>query len=100
MVGRFHGARLVKDAPDSPPLAIAGSTAAFAFGHADQDPSMPREAVDAREETLLVAGQPCVNEVYAGAAPATRWPTRRCTTRGWAERHYRVLEELFARTLG
>uniref|UniRef100_UPI00261FA7D8 dienelactone hydrolase family protein n=1 Tax=uncultured Nocardioides sp. TaxID=198441 RepID=UPI00261FA7D8 len=36
-VGGFHGGGLVTDADDSPHLAIAGSTAEYVFGNADQD---------------------------------------------------------------
>jgi carboxymethylenebutenolidase len=98
-VGGFHGGGLVTDAPDSPHLSIAGSTAEYTFGHADQDRSMPREAVAALEEALDDAGRPHVNEVYERAAHGyTMADTSRYDEAG-TERHFNVLQALFARTL-
>jgi carboxymethylenebutenolidase len=98
-VGGFHGGRLVTDAPDSPHLAIAASTAEYAFGHADQDGSMPPDAVAALEESLQEAGRPHVNEVYAGAAHGYSMADTSMYDEAGTERHFRVLEDLFARTL-
>jgi carboxymethylenebutenolidase len=99
-VGGFHGGRLVTDDPDSPHRAIAGSTAEYAFGHADQDGSMPLEAVAALEETLQAAGRPHVNEVYAGAAHGYSMADTSMYDEAGTERHFRVLQDLFSRTLG
>ncbi|MCY7395903.1 MAG: dienelactone hydrolase family protein [Nocardioides sp.] len=67
-VGGFHGGGLVTEESQSPHLAIAASTAADAFGHADQDGSMPLEAVQTLEEALTGAGWEHVNnEIYEGA---------------------------------
>ena len=99
-VGGFHGGRLVTDDPDSPHLAIAASTAEYVFGHADQDGSMPPEAVAALEETLQAAGRPHLNEIYPGAAHGYSMADTSMYDQACAERHFRVLEDLLARTLG
>ena len=98
-VGGFHGGGLVTDAPDSPHRAIAASTAAYAFGHADRDPSMPLEAVAALEAALDAAGRPYLNEVYAGAAHGYSMADTSVYDEAAAERHFTVLRDLLGRTL-
>ena len=98
-VGGFHGGGLVTDADDSPHLAIADSTAEYVFGHADQDRSMPPEAVAALEETLQAAGRPHLNEVYEGAAHGYSMADTSAYHEAAAERHFKELEGLLARTL-
>ncbi|MEP9364203.1 dienelactone hydrolase family protein [Nocardioides sp. CN2-186] len=98
-VGGFHGGGLVTDAPDSPHLAIAPSTADYVFGHADQDRSMPVEAVAALGETLEAAGRPHLNEVYEGAPHGYSMADTSMYDEAGAERHFRVLQDLLARTL-
>src|SRR4051812_3884000 len=66
-VAGFHGAGLVTDEPDSPHLALAGARAEFAFGHADNDRSMPPEAVQRLGQALSDAGLTAVNEIYPGS---------------------------------
>jgi carboxymethylenebutenolidase len=98
-VGGFHGGRIVTDAPDSPHLAIADSTAEYAFGHADGDASMPLEQVAALEEALQAAGRPHLNEVYEGAAHGYTMADTSVYDEAATERHFAVLRELLARTL-
>jgi carboxymethylenebutenolidase len=98
-VGGFHGGRLVTDADDSPHHAIAASTAEYVFGHADQDASMPLEQVEALEHVLQEAARPHLNEVYAGAAHGYTMADTSVYDEAAAERHYRVLQGLLARTL-
>lgn len=98
-VGGFHGGRLVTDDADSPHLAIAASTAAYAFGHADQDSSMPVEQVEALEQALLDAGREHVNEIYEGAGHGYSMADTSVYDEAATERHFRVLEDLFGRTL-
>jgi carboxymethylenebutenolidase len=98
-VGGFHGGRLVTDAEDSPHHAIAASTAEYVFGHADQDASMPLDQVEALERVLQEAGRPHLNEVYAGAAHGYTMADTSVYDEAAAERHYRVLQGLLARTL-
>ena len=98
-VGGFHGGRLVTDDPDSPHLAIAGSTAAYAFGHADQDSSMPVEQVEALEQALQAAGREHVNEIYTGTAHGYSMADTSSYDEAGTERHFRVLQELLGRTV-
>jgi carboxymethylenebutenolidase len=98
-VGGFHGGRLVTDDPDSPHLAIAPSTAAYVFGHADQDASMPPEQVTALGDVLQAAGRTHVNEVYEGAAHGFTMADTSVYDEAATERHFERLQELFARTL-
>jgi carboxymethylenebutenolidase len=97
--GGFHGGGLVTDAEDSPHLAIADSTAAYAFGHADQDSSMPMEQVEALEQVLQDAGVEHVNEIYEGAAHGYSMADTSAYDEAATERHFNVLRDLFARTL-
>lgn len=98
-VGGFHGGHLVTDDPDSPHLAIAASTAEHAFGHADQDRSMPPEQVEALEEALRETGRPYRNEVYRGALHGYTMADTSMYDEAGAERHFAVLQGLLARTL-
>lgn len=97
--GGFHGGRIVTDAPDSPHLAIAGSTAAYAFGHADQDASMPPDQVAALEEVLRATGRPYLNEVYAGATHGFTMADTSVYDEAGTERHFDVLRGLLERAL-
>ena len=44
-VGGFHGAHVATEEPDSPHLDLGSARAAFVYGHADQDPTMTRHAL-------------------------------------------------------
>ena len=98
-VGGFHGGGLVSDADDSPHLAIAASTAEYLFGHADHDRSMTREQVVALGAALQAAGRPHVNEVYEGAAHGYSMADTSVYDEAAAERHFKELEALLARTI-
>lgn len=98
-VGGFHGGGLVTDAPDSPHLAIAGSTAEYVFGHADNDAGMTLESVAELEATLQAAGRRHLNEVYAGAAHGYTMADTSVYDEAGAERHFRELRALLERTL-
>ncbi|MBA8793699.1 carboxymethylenebutenolidase [Friedmanniella endophytica] len=98
-VGGWHGGGLVTDESDSPHLAVAASNAAFAFGHADQDRSMPPEAVEALGQALRDAGRPHTNEIFPGAPHGYSMADTSSYHEEAAERHFRELEALFGRTL-
>jgi carboxymethylenebutenolidase len=98
-VGGFHGGGLVTDAEDSPHLALATADAEFYFGHADQDRSMPAEAVEALGRALEAAGLAATNEIYAGAGHGYTMSDTPVYDEEATERHFRELEELFDRTL-
>jgi carboxymethylenebutenolidase len=67
VVGGFHGGGLVTDAPDSPHLSIARSTASYALLHADGDRGLTPEHVAVLEVALAESGRPHVNEIVPGA---------------------------------
>jgi len=98
-VAGFHGGGLVTGEPDSPHLALAGARAEFAFGHADNDRSMPPEAVEALGRALADAGLTSSNEVYPGSPHGYSMPDTSTYDEKGAERSFEVLEGLLARTL-
>jgi carboxymethylenebutenolidase len=98
-VGGFHGGGLVTDAEDSPHLAIAASTAAYVFGHADRDRSMPVEQVQALGRVLRDAGAEHLNEIYEGAGHGYSMADTSVYDEAAAERHFHVLRDLLATTL-
>ena len=98
-VGGFHGGGLVTDAGDSPHLSIPSSTAEFVFGHADHDRGMTPEHVAALGETLRAAGRPHLNEIYEDAPHGYTMADTSVYQGAGAERHFRELEALLARTI-
>ncbi|MDO9457796.1 dienelactone hydrolase family protein [Nocardioides sp.] len=97
--GGFHGGGLVTAEPDSPHAGLALARAAFVFGHADNDGSMPPEAVAALGETLEEHGLVARNEVYPGAPHGYSMADTSMYDEGAAERHFDELKELLDRTL-
>ncbi len=98
-VGGFHGGGLATDDPASPHLGLPNARAEFVFGHADQDRSMPPEAVGRLGEALAAAGLVFINDVYAGAPHGYTMNDTPAYHAASAERHFRVLEALLERTL-
>jgi carboxymethylenebutenolidase len=98
-VGGFHGGSIVTDDPDSPHLALATARAEFVYGHADQDRSMPPEAIEALTKTLADHGLTATCEVYEGAPHGYTMADTSMYDHDAAERHFTELEALFARTL-
>jgi carboxymethylenebutenolidase len=97
-VGGWHGGGLVTDAPDSPHLSIATARAAFAFGHAANDGSMPPEAVTALGEAIESAGLTVVNEVFPGPHGYSMSDTSMYDEES-TERHFDSLRALLDSTL-
>lgn len=95
----FHGGGLVTPEPDSPHLGIPSAQAEFVFGHADNDSSMPPEAVAAIGGALAAAGLTATNEVYAGAPHGYSMADTSMYDEAAAERHFTTLQGLLARTL-
>lgn len=98
-VGGFHGARLATDDPTSPHLGLRAARAAFCFGHADEDPSMPPESISRLGRALAEAGLTGVNEVYPGAQHGFTMADTSVYDEEATERSFADLEALFARTL-
>jgi carboxymethylenebutenolidase len=99
-VGGFHGGGLVTDDPDSPHRGLGGARAEFVFGHADQDGSMPPEAVATLGEALSAAGLRARNEVYEGAAHGYTMADTAMYDEAATERHFAELRALLERRLG
>ena len=86
-------------ADDSPHLAIAESTAEYVFGHADQDHVDAARRWQRSEEALQAGERPHLNEVYEGAAHGYTMADTSVYDEAAAERHFKELEGLLARTL-
>jgi carboxymethylenebutenolidase len=99
-VGGFHGGGLVTDAEDSPHRGLASARAEFVFGHADNDRSMPPEAITALGKALRDAGLTASNEVYDGAAHGYTMSDTPMYDEAATERHFEELRALLGRTLG
>ncbi|NYE37435.1 carboxymethylenebutenolidase [Nocardioides cavernae] len=97
-LGGWHGGGLVTDDADSPHLSLATARAAFAFGHASDDGSMPPEAVAALGEALDAAGLQAVNEVFPGPHGYSMSDTSMYDEES-AERHFASLRSLLDSTL-
>jgi carboxymethylenebutenolidase len=97
--GGFHGGGLVTSEPDSPHAGLVTARAAFVFGHADNDGSMPPEAIEALGVELAEHGLPASNEVYPGAPHGYSMSDTSMYDEAATERHFTELEALFARTL-
>ncbi|GAB4009409.1 dienelactone hydrolase family protein [Nocardioides ultimimeridianus] len=95
----FHGGRLATEDPDSPHLLLAHARAELVFGHADNDPSMPPEAVVRLGEALAAAGLTATNEVYAGAQHGFTMADTSSYDEAAAERSFRELRALLGRHL-
>ena len=86
------------DEPDSPHLSVATARAAFAFGHASDDRSMPSEAVAALGAAIARAGLPVVNEVFPGPHGYSMADTSMYDEES-TERHFASLRTLLDSTL-
>jgi carboxymethylenebutenolidase len=95
----FHGGGLVTDDPKSPHVGLPGARAEFVFGHADQDRSMPAEAVATLGEALDAAGLVARNEIYPGAAHGYTMADTSMYDEQSAERHFTELRGLLERAL-
>jgi len=63
----FHGGRLYTDSSTSPHLALPRIEARLYIGHAENDPSMPAEAIEKLDRALEDWGGSYESEVYPGA---------------------------------
>jgi carboxymethylenebutenolidase len=94
----YHGGRLATDAPESPHRLAGRITAELYFGHADNDQSMPADAIALLEESLDAAGVRYTSEVYAGAVHGFTMADTAAYDPKAAERHWDTLLALLART--
>lgn len=95
----FHGAGLATDAADSPHLGLPRARAELLFGHADEDPSNPAEAVARLGEAMDEAGLTARSEVYPGARHGFTMADTAVYDEGATERAFAELRDLLDRTL-
>jgi carboxymethylenebutenolidase len=91
----FHGGGLVIEGPDSPHLLLPHVKARLYFGHAENDRSMPAEAIEALDKALEEWGGRYESEVYAGAGHGWMIPGREIYHAEQAERGFKKLMALF-----
>lgn len=96
--GGFHGGRLATEADDSPHRLLGSARAAFAFGHATGDASMPAADVARLGDALTAAGLRHTNEVFPGPHGYTMADTAMYSPEADA-RHWSTLRALLAANL-
>jgi len=96
----FHGGRLVTDDASSPHLLLERIHGRLYFGHAEEDRSMPKEAIAKLNAALEAWGGRYESEVYQGAHHGWTVPDLPSYNSEEAQRAFEKLKELFARTLG
>jgi carboxymethylenebutenolidase len=96
----YHGGSLIRDDANSPHKIAAALKAAFYFGHADNDDSIPQSRIPELEATLTEAGADFGSEIYAGSVHGFAVPGSPRYDEKGAERHWDTMLALFARKLG
>jgi carboxymethylenebutenolidase len=95
----FHGGGLYTDTPASPHLVLPRIKAELYFGHAINDASMPKEAIEKLDRALASWGGKYESEVYDGASHGWTTADAPVYNRAQAERAFEKLTGLFAKTL-
>ena len=96
----FHGGGLYKENdPTSPHLVLPRVKARLYFGHADQDSSMPAEAIGHFEQALKKWGGAYESETYHGSRHGWTVPDNPAYNEPAAERAYGKLTALFKAAL-
>ena len=97
----FHGGGLCTDSPTSPHLLLPRIKARLYFGHAFEDRSMPKEAIEKLDRALQAWGGKYESEVYEGARHGWTVPQagNPVYNQPQAERAFGKLTQLFAETL-
>ena len=98
-VGGFHGGGLVTEEPDSPHRSLATTRAAVLLRHADDDPSMPPEGMDAITSLARESGVALDQAGYPGAPHGYSMADTSMYDEAAAERHFEDLREHLARRL-
>ena len=93
----FHGGRLYTDAPDSPHTVLPRVKARLYFGHAVEDKSMPKEAIESLDRALKSWGGNYTSELYEGAYHSWTVLDSPVYNPRQAERAFEKLLELFQR---
>ena len=96
----FHAGNLATDDPASPHLLAPKIKARVYVGGADEDASYPPEMAERLDKALTEAGVEHVCEFYPGALHGWTMADFPIYQEAAAERHWQVLFDLFAATLG
>jgi carboxymethylenebutenolidase len=95
----FHGGRLFTDDADSPHTSLPRIKARLYFGHAVEDRSMPKEAIENLGSALKSWGGAYENEIYVGAYHSWTTLDSPVFNQTQADRAFQKLVELFDATL-
>ena len=95
----FHGGGLFTDAPTSPHLVLPRIKSQLYFGHAINDNSMPKEAIEKLDRALASWAGKYESEVYDGAYHGWTTPDAPVYNQPQADRAFAKLTELLAATL-
>ena len=95
----FHGGGLVTDGEDSPHLVLPKIKSRLYFGHAENDRSMPAEAIESLDRALNHWGGRFEIELYEGAKHGWMVAGREAHHPEQAERGFEKLMSLFDQTL-
>ncbi len=95
----FHGGNIATDSPISPHLLAPRMEAFVYVAGADKDNSYPLEMAERMEKALTDAKVPHRCEIYANALHGWTMTDFPVYDQPAAERHWRELTELYARTL-
>lgn len=98
-VGGFHGAHVATSEPDSPHLDLGAARAAFVYGHADHDQTMPPEMVARLDAALAEHGLEASTAVYPDAPHGYTMSDTSSYQEAGSERHFSELREVFDRVL-
>jgi carboxymethylenebutenolidase len=98
-VASFHAGRLVTSDPASPHLLLPRIKARLYFGHAENDGSMPAEAIAKLEDALRAWGGRFESEIYLGARHGWAVSDRPDYDPAQAERALEKLVALFKEAL-
>ncbi len=98
-VASFHGGGLYTDEPTSPHLVLPRIKARLYFGHATNDRSMTKEAIEKFDRALAAWGGKYESEVYEGAFHGWTTSDAPVYNQPQAERAFEKLTQLFADTL-
>src|SRR5699024_10130660 len=95
----LQAAGLVTDDDSSPHLKAAGASAELYFGHADEDPTNPAEAIATLEAALDWASVRYSSQVYSGAGHGYNMSDTAVYGAAAAEWHLSGLRDLLDRNL-
>lgn len=98
-VASFHGGRLITDDPVSPHTLLPRVKARLYFGHAVEDRSMPKEAIEKFDRALAAWGGQYESETYDDARHGWTMSDSAAYNQPQAERAFAKLRDLFAETL-